>query len=94
MAIMDRGSVVLPGRPGDALDEVRGRIWRKRVSRESVQRYRDDFPVISVRLVGGEPVVHVYGEAEPEEGFSAVDPVLEDVYFHRVRTAAGAGAGA
>jgi ABC-2 type transport system ATP-binding protein len=71
MAIMDRGSVVLPGRPGDALDEVRGRIWRKRVSRESVQRYRDDFPVSSVRLVGGEPVVHVSGEAEPEEGFSA-----------------------
>jgi ABC-2 type transport system ATP-binding protein len=94
MAIMDRGSVVLQGDPAALLDEVRGRIWRKRVSRESLQRYRDGFPVISIRLVGGEPVVHVYGEAEPEEGFAAVEPVLEDVYFHRVRGAAGAGAAA
>jgi len=40
--------------------------------------------VISVRLVAGDPVVHVYSETAPGEGFAAVEPLLEDVYMHRV----------
>jgi len=40
--------------------------------------------VISVRLVAGDPVVHVYSETPPGEGFSPVEPLLEDVYMHRV----------
>jgi hypothetical protein len=30
-------------------------------------------------------LIHVYSEARPEEGFTAVDPDLEDVYFQRLR---------
>jgi hypothetical protein len=29
-------------------------------------------------------VVHVLSDASPGEGFSAVEPTLEDVYLHRV----------
>ena len=44
--------------------------------------------VISVRLVAGEPVVHVYSDSTPGDGFAAVEPNLEDVYLHRVGIAA------
>jgi hypothetical protein len=43
--------------------------------------------VISVRLVAGDPIVHVYSDATPGDGFTAVEPMLEDVYLHRVGSA-------
>jgi len=41
--------------------------------------------VLSTRLIAGEPLIHIYSEARPEDGFAAVDPDLEDVYFQRLR---------
>jgi hypothetical protein len=45
--------------------------------------------VISTRLAAGSTVLHVYAEADPGDGFEAVEPVLEDVYFHRLAAASG-----
>jgi hypothetical protein len=41
-----------------------------------------------VRLQAGDPVIHVWSDGDPAEGFESVEPVLEDVYFHRVGSAA------
>jgi ABC-2 type transport system ATP-binding protein len=90
MAIIDEGRVVILGDPQAMLDEARGRVWRKRVTREVLERYRAELPVISVRLLGGEPVVHVWADAAPDDGFQPVEPALEHVYLHRVGAAATA----
>lgn len=89
MAIIDQGQVVVQGAPERILDEVRGRIWRRVIPRAQFDEYRHRHHVISSRLVAGHTVIHVYAESAPGEGFEAVEPDLEDVYFHRV----GAGAG-
>ncbi|MGH7468121.1 MAG: ABC transporter ATP-binding protein [Longimicrobiales bacterium] len=86
MAIMDRGRIVLHGDPQRVLDEVRGRIWRVRVAKADLPAFRTQHQVISTRLVAGHPVVHIYSEAQPGDGFAPVEPGLEDVYFHRVGT--------
>jgi ABC-2 type transport system ATP-binding protein len=88
MAIINQGQVVLQGDPSQVLDEVRGHIWRKRISKSELVALRETLDVISVRLVAGEPVIHVYSDATPGDGFVAVEPNLEDVYLHRVGTAA------
>ena len=88
MAIIDRGEVVLQGDPASVLEEVRGRIWRKRIRKADLAGYEQSLRVISTRLVAGEPIINVYSDASPGEGFTAVEPVLEDVYFHRVGGAA------
>jgi len=88
MAIINQGRVVIQGDPLGLLDDARGRVWRKRVTREVLERYRADLPVISVRLQGGEPVVHVWGDVAPDDGFQAVEPALEHVYLHRVGASA------
>jgi hypothetical protein len=49
--------------------------------------------VLSTRLIGGQPLIHVYSDSRPEEGFAAVDPDLEDVYFQRLRQHGVAPAG-
>jgi hypothetical protein len=41
--------------------------------------------VLSTRLVGGKPVIHVFAADCPGPGFHAVPPDLEDVYFQRLR---------
>lgn len=88
MAIINQGQVVLQGDPNLVLDEVRGHIWRKRIRKSELADLQATLDVISVRLVAGEPVIHVYSDSAPGDGFAAVEPNLEDVYLHRVGTAA------
>ncbi|MDC0160567.1 ABC transporter ATP-binding protein [Gemmatimonadales bacterium] len=84
MAIIDNGQVVLDGDPRSVLDEARGRIWRKRIPREQMAAYAETHSIISTRLSGGQPLIHVWTELDPGDGFEQVEPALEDVYFHRV----------
>ena len=87
MAIINRGEVVLQGDPSDVLDEVRGHIWRKKIRKSELAAMQSALNVISVRLVAGDPIVHVFSDSEPGDGFTAVEPNLEDVYLHRVGNA-------
>ena len=82
MAIINRGRVVLAGEPTQVLASVAGKIWRREMSREELDAVRAEQQVISVRLVAGRPVVHVYAESQPDPRWVPVDPDLEDVYFH------------
>ena len=88
MAIINQGQVVLQGDPSQVLDEVRGHIWRKRISKSELASLQATMNVISVRLVAGDPMIHVYSDSRPGDGFAAVEPNLEDVYLHRVGIAA------
>ena len=38
----------------------------------------------SSRHIAGRPVIHVYNETRPDEGFAAVEPTLEDVFFSHI----------
>jgi ABC-2 type transport system ATP-binding protein len=87
MAIINAGEVVLQGDPSEVLDDVRGHIWRKRIRKSELAEVQAAMQVISVRLVAGDPIVHVYSDAAPGDGFTAVEPMLEDVYLHRVGSA-------
>jgi ABC-type multidrug transport system ATPase subunit len=92
MAIISGGEVILQGDPSQVLDDVRGHIWRKRIRKAELADIQARFQVISVLLVAGDPVVHVYSETSPGEGFAPVEPLLEDVYMHRVGAVAHAEA--
>ena len=87
MAIINAGEVVLQGDPSEVLDDVRGHIWRKRIRKSELAALQAAMQVISVRLVAGDPIVHVYSDTAPGDGFTPVEPTLEDVYLHRVGNA-------
>jgi ABC-type multidrug transport system ATPase subunit len=88
MAIINRGRVVLTGDPAEVLASAAGRVWRRSVAREELAAVHAQHQVISVRLVAGAPTVHVWADAAPDPRWVAVEPALEDVYFH---TLAGDG---
>ncbi len=85
MAIMNKGKVLLTGRPMDAIGALENQVWRKQVEKADLKRYEENFALLSTRLVGGLPVIHLFSVDRPEEGFEQVAPDLEDVYFQRLR---------
>ncbi len=85
MAIMNKGKVLLTGRPADAIGALEQQVWRKQVEKADLERCLREFTVLSTRLVGGLPVIHVFSAERPEDGFEQVAPDLEDVYFQRLR---------
>jgi ABC-type multidrug transport system ATPase subunit len=85
MAVIDRGRVMFSGSPFDALEEMRGRIWRSAVPKQRLEELTRELPVISTRMVAGQPILHVYSEAQPAEGFQCVEADLEDVFFTYIK---------
>jgi ABC-2 type transport system ATP-binding protein len=81
MAIIDEGEILLEAEPLRAIDDLRGRIWRRVISKSDLADLEREHAVISTKLLAGRTVVRVYSEAEPGPGFESVEPVLEDVYF-------------
>jgi ABC-type multidrug transport system ATPase subunit len=81
MAIIDRGELLLEAEPMRALDELRGRVWRRTVSREELPALQAERSVISTKLLAGRVIVHVHADASPGAAFEPVEPELEDVYF-------------
>jgi len=85
MAIVNKGKVLLTGEPAAAIAALRAQVWRKQVTKAELPSYETRFTVLSTRLVGGQPVIHVFSADAPEPGFEPVEPDLEDVYFQRLR---------
>ncbi len=85
MAIIDKGEVILEGEPLALCAEAKGRIFRRFVAREEVERIRSEHQVISTRRVAGRIAVHVHAEARPDPSFEAAPPDLEDVYFLAIK---------
>jgi ABC-type multidrug transport system ATPase subunit len=90
MAILAEGRVLRHGAPRTLIGELQGRVWRRTVDRPEVEAYRQTLNVISTQLYEGRTLVHVLHEGRPEEGFAAVEPNLEDVYFSILRAPAAA----
>jgi ABC-2 type transport system ATP-binding protein len=81
MAIIDRGEILLEAEPLGAVEELRGRIWRRVIAKQELPALEREHAVISTKLLAGRTVVHVYSDSAPGPDFEAAEPDLEDVYF-------------
>jgi ABC-type multidrug transport system ATPase subunit len=83
MAIINKGRVLYNGNPMDAIEDVAGRIFRKRIQKSELEDYRTQYRVISERLIAGAPEIRVISDSQPA-GFETVEVDLEDVYFTQI----------
>ena len=81
MAIIDEGEILLEAEPLGAVDDLRGRIWRRVISKEELSELDREHAVISTKLFAGRTLVHVYSDTAPGHGFEPAEPDLKDVYF-------------
>jgi ABC-type multidrug transport system ATPase subunit len=84
MAIIHEGRVLYSGAPEAAEQALEGRIWQKSLTKAELEECRASFHVISIKLVAGRPLVHIYSDADPCDGFTQVTPDLEDVFFAQI----------
>jgi ABC-2 type transport system ATP-binding protein len=88
MAIINGGQVLYAGTPDAALTQLEGKIWERAIAKSEVDEYQSRFRVISSKLVAGKPIIHIFSEADPGEGFRRAEPGLEDVFFAKIGAAA------
>lgn len=88
MAIINSGKLLFSGTPKVATNSLQNRIYEKVVDKKDLQHYHQDFDIISTKLVEGKPLIHIYSEVDPAEGFRGVSPNLEDVFFKEILSAA------
>jgi ABC-type multidrug transport system ATPase subunit len=81
MAIINKGQILLEAEPLRAVDELRGRIWRRLVSKDQLPVVERENAVLSTKLLAGERLVRVESDSSPGAGFEQAEPDLEDVYF-------------
>jgi ABC-type multidrug transport system ATPase subunit len=94
MAIISDGRVVHTGTPEAAIDETRGRIWKKIIDKSELAEHERKHSVVSKRLKGGRTIIHVLADGRPDPTFEAAEPDLEDVYFIKLAsTDPGGGKG-
>lgn len=88
MAIIDHGRVLLNCSPGEAEEQLRGKVWAKSLTKPELVDAQSRFKVISTKLIAGRPLVHILHDSHPGEGFEPAQPDLEDVFFARLHAAA------
>jgi ABC-2 type transport system ATP-binding protein len=81
MAIIRKGEILLEAEPMLAVNELKGKIWSRVIDKTALQRFEQQYAVISTKLLAGRTVIHVYSEQDPGDGFNPVEADLEDVYF-------------
>jgi ABC-type multidrug transport system ATPase subunit len=84
MAIINKGQVLYKGSPLDAIAEVTGKVWKKRIAKAELEEYKNKFQVISERLISGTPEIRIFSSSNPDTGFELVDADLEDIYFTQI----------
>ncbi len=87
MAIINQGRISLKENTLDAVSRLKGKVWEKEIPKSELPRYEEKYHLISTRLFAGTTFIRIYSETNPEDGFSAIQPSVEDVYFYHLSKA-------
>jgi ABC-2 type transport system ATP-binding protein len=83
MAIINKGEVLISGKPLQVIESIKGKVWRKIIDKYELPNYAH-LKVISNKLSVGKTELNVFSDTMPEAGFTRVEPNLEDVYFSSI----------
>lgn len=84
MAIIHLGKLLFCGTPDEGIRGIDGRIWQRLTTKSELPDLSQRHRVISHKLIAGRPLVHVFSESDPGDGFAPAHPDLEDVFFSHI----------
>jgi ABC-type multidrug transport system ATPase subunit len=93
MAIIDQGDLLLACDPVQAIERMRGQVWKKTIDKGEEAAYRQQHAVLATKLFAGRLVLRVLADAAPDSSFASAEPTLEDVYFATIKLDRREGAG-
>lgn len=83
-AIICEGELLYTGKPDNALVEVEGKMYNKLIDKQDIEKYKENYKLISTQLKSGHLNIRIVSDADPGNGFVSSPAVLEDVYFNRI----------
>lgn len=84
MAIINKGEVLLKGNPLKTIEQVEGKVFSKTIKKNELKAYKNAYTVIAEKLFLGKPIIHIFNENNPGNGFNPVEADLSDVYFSQI----------
>lgn len=84
MAIMDKGKLLFSGNTDEALNQIKGKVWERKVNKNELEQYQTNYKIISNKLVGGKPLIHAFSNTDLQDDFVQVEESLEDVFFAKL----------
>lgn len=82
MAIMNGGAILTHKTPREAVEQIKGKMWTKRIERSVLNEHKDNFEILSSKFNDDNSMnINVYSETQPDEFFTQKEADLEDVYF-------------
>jgi ABC-type multidrug transport system ATPase subunit len=84
MAVFNEGQIVVQGHPQELSKTLNGKVFKKHIDKNEVEKYEAEYQVLSKYLRAGTFYVNVYSNENPGEGFEVVANNLEDFYFYSI----------
>ena len=82
MAILNGGRILKHTTPLEATQEIEGQIWTRVIARDELESMEASYNVLSSNYNQDNSLnIRVHSLELPSEGFEAVSPQLDDVYF-------------
>lgn len=81
MAIISNGKLILEGKPNEAIESLKDKIWMKAIEKAQLKEHQSNFNIISSNLNSGKINIHVFSDQRPDSSFELISPDLSDVYF-------------
>ncbi|MGL2962526.1 ABC transporter ATP-binding protein [Flavobacterium sp. RSB2_4_14] len=82
MAILNGGKILSHSTPKEATEALKGQIWTKVITRETLEENEKEFNIISSNYNQDNTLnIRVFQNEKPNDSFAAAEPQLEDVYF-------------
>jgi len=82
MAIMNGGTILTHQTPKQAVEQLKGKMWTKRIERDALKDHQSRFEVMSSRFNDDNSMnINIYSETQPNDSFEPKVADLEDVYF-------------
>lgn len=81
MAIINKGQLLTHGEPETLIQQINGKVWKKRIDKKELADYQTHFKLISTQLQAGKLSIKVYANEKPSNSFEQIPADLEDAYF-------------
>ena len=80
--VIKNGTLLIKGEENAIIQEISGKVWECRVTRQDADRLENHFIVCNSKTENGEAVLRVVSDNKPCNTAVSVSPCLEDLYLY------------
>lgn len=80
--VIKGGALLKKGAESTIIQEISGKVWECRVTRQEAERLENRFTVCNSKTENGEAVLRIVSDSKPCDTAVSVSPCLEDLYLY------------